>query len=280
MDDDLVRDHYETGIERDRLETPLGVVEYERTKEIVLRHLPPSPARVADIGGGAGRYAVSLAGLGYDVAHRDLVPMHVEQAIEAASAANVEIDARVGDARSVDLGDASVDAVLLLGPLYHLRTKADRIVALAEARRIVRPGGPVFVVAISRWIARLHAVLVLRAYERFPHILDLVEDVERDGWLPPLEDRDFTAYAHRPAQLRSEARAAALEVVDLVGVDGFAFALPDLADRLEDPRGREALLRSTRALERVPELLGLSPHLLLTARRPFADPIPDAPEAS
>jgi ubiquinone/menaquinone biosynthesis C-methylase UbiE len=48
-----------------------------------------------------------------------------------------------GDARELDLADASVDAVLLLGPLYHLRQRSDRVRALAEARRVVRPGGPV-----------------------------------------------------------------------------------------------------------------------------------------
>jgi SAM-dependent methyltransferase len=70
---------------------------------------------VADIGGGPGRYALWLASLGYQVEHRDLMPLHVEQL--AADAAEVPgIHTAVGDVRDLDLPDAAVDAVVLLGP--------------------------------------------------------------------------------------------------------------------------------------------------------------------
>ena len=267
-DDGYVRAHYETGLERDRLDLPLGVVEFERTKEIVGRHVPAPPATVADIGGGPGRYAVWLAGLGYDVIHLDVVPLHVEQAREAAGAAGVTIDARVGDARSLDLSDESVDSVLLLGPLYHLTRRRDRLAALREARRIVRPGGVVFAAAISRWVPRLHGMVVLKAYERFPEVNDLIDAVERSGRLPPLFEEGFSGYCHRPSQLRSEVRAAGLEIVDLVNVEGIAFALPDLDERLGSNEARAVILEAARAIERVPELIGLGAHFLLTARRP------------
>jgi len=58
---------------------PKGVVEFERTKEILQRQLPAAPAVIADIGGGPGRYALWLAELGYTVEHRDLMRLHVEQ---------------------------------------------------------------------------------------------------------------------------------------------------------------------------------------------------------
>jgi hypothetical protein len=50
----------------------------------MLRHLPNPPAIVADIGGGPGRYSLWLAQLGYQVLHRDLIPLHVTQLREAA----------------------------------------------------------------------------------------------------------------------------------------------------------------------------------------------------
>ena len=116
----VLQDYYAHGGEQTRLENGLGIVEFERTVEILERHLPAAPAVLADIGGGPGRYALWLAGLGYTVHLRDIVPLHIEQAASSAQAAGVSVDALVGDARSVDLADASVDAVLLLGPLYHL----------------------------------------------------------------------------------------------------------------------------------------------------------------
>jgi SAM-dependent methyltransferase len=259
--------HYVRGEERDRLDTPFGQVEYARTCEILARALPPAPAAVADIGGGPGRYALWLAGRGYTVHHRDLVELHVEQVTRGAAAAGLELDSRMGDARHLDLEDGSVDAALLLGPIYHLPTREDRVRALAEAARIVRPGGPVFAVAISRWAPRLHGEVAGRLGEEHPSIHEAVELVERTGRLMPLFEGSFSGYCHRPDELRDEILAAGLELVDLVGVEGIAFALSDLEERMAEPALREIVLAAARALERIPELLGLSPHLLATARR-------------
>jgi SAM-dependent methyltransferase len=259
--------YYARGEERERLAQSRGVVEFERTKELVLRRLPGPPSVVADIGGGPGRYSLWLAGRGHRVEHRDLVPLHVEQ-LRAEAGPGPGIRTAVGDARDLDLGDAAVDAVLLLGPLYHLRWRADRVRALREARRVVRPGGPVFVAAISRWAPRLDGVLTLRLYQSRPQLRELVDEVERTGWAPPLVPDSFSAYCHRPGQLRAELRAAGLEVVDLVSVEGLAFTLDDLDQRMLDPLAREVVLETARVLERVPELLGIGPHLLATAIRP------------
>jgi SAM-dependent methyltransferase len=257
--------YYELGKEADRLAAKgAGRLEFERTTEIVLRALPPAPAVVADVGGGPGRYALWLAGLGYRVVHRDLMPLHVQQ-LTAAGAAGIE--SAVGDARELDLADASVDAVLLLGPLYHL-DRADRILALREAGRIVRPGGPVFGAVITRWAPRLDGVLAQRLYETEPEMEQMVAEVERTGVLQPLSPGAFCAFTHRPDELRAEVQEAGLEVADLVCVEGAAVMLADLTERAADPEAWRIVLDSARALERVPELMGAGPHLLVTARRP------------
>jgi SAM-dependent methyltransferase len=287
-----MHEYYLRGEEADRLVTSgHGQLEFERTQEIVLRHLPPVPAMIADIGGGPGRYAVWLAGLGYRVVHRDVVPLHVEQlraaaavdprlgsaadtapdaaidTLASAAAAAAAIETAVGDARSLDLPDASVDAVLLLGPLYHLSSRAERVQALREARRVVRPGGPVFGAAISRWAARYDGVLRLRLYEQVPAMLEAIGPLEQTGVIPPLEPGWFTGYTHRPGQLRAEFTSAGLAVADLVNVECGAFLLPDLRERLADPVARQVIMDSARALERVPELMGLGSHLLATGLR-------------
>ncbi|HTZ93622.1 MAG TPA: methyltransferase domain-containing protein [Streptosporangiaceae bacterium] len=263
-----LHEHYERGEEADRLErSGAGRLEFERTQEIVLRHLPPPPATVADIGGGPGRYAVWLAGLGYRVVHRDIVPTHVDQVQAAAVAAGVAVDAAVGDARDLDLGDEAVHAVLLLGPLYHLPRRADRVRALREAGRIVRPGGPVFGAVISRWAARLDGMLRQRIYTKYPAAEQVVDTVERGGLLPPLVPGGFSAVTHRPGQLRGEFAAAGLAVADLVCVEGAGYLLDDLDARIADERDWQVVLDSARAHERVPELLGIGSHLIATGLR-------------
>jgi SAM-dependent methyltransferase len=265
-DDDHLHAYYARGEEQARLRSGAGLVEFERTCEIVLRHLPAAPSTVADVGGGPGEYAVWLAKRGHTVLHRDVVPSHVEQVEDAAAAAGVEVDAEVADARRLDLPDDTADAFLLLGPLYHLRSRDDRLAALREAARVTRPGGPIFVAAISRWAARLDGVVSKRLYESVPGFREILPEAERSGYLPPLFEGSFTAYTHRPVELRAEILDAALELVDLVNVEGVAFLLSDLDERLADPEAKEIVMDAARDLERVPELLGLGPHLLATAR--------------
>jgi ubiquinone/menaquinone biosynthesis C-methylase UbiE len=162
-----MQEHCARGLELERLAESTGRLEFERTKEIILRHLPPPPAVVADIGGGPGRYALWVGQLGYQILHRDLMPLHVEQLRQAANG-NSHIQTALGDARQLDLASDCADAVLLLGPLYHLEHRKDRLQALAEVRRVVHPGGPVFVAAISRWATRMDGILRLRLYESIP----------------------------------------------------------------------------------------------------------------
>jgi len=260
--DGQMRAYYEQGKERDRLVGPKGALESERTKEILQRRMPPAPAVVADIGGGPGHYAVWLAELGYTVQHRDLMGLHVDQ---LRALGNPPIQTAVGDARNLDLPDSSVDAVLLLGPLYHLPEREDRLEALKEARRIVRSGGPVFIAVISRWAPRLDGILQERLYEENPDFLSLLPEVERTGELPPVIPDGFVGYTHRPRDLVDEVSDAGLHLDDLAGVEGLPLAATDMETRVSDPVAWQVLLDAARSIERVPELLGLSPHLIATA---------------
>src|SRR6186713_2494164 len=127
-DGDDIAAFYAQGLERDRLAAGQGALELARTRLVLERCLPAPPAVIADVGGGPGRYAIWLADRGYDVHLVDPIPLHIEQARTDAERAGVVLaSAAVGDARLLRLPDASVDAVLLFGPLYHLPERADRL---------------------------------------------------------------------------------------------------------------------------------------------------------
>ncbi len=123
--DAIVR-HYNRADEASRLSAGWFQLEQERTRELILRHIQPAPARVLDVGGGAGAYACWLAMRGYEVHLIDPVPRHIAQA-RAASAKRSQhplASSEVGDARKLPQLNGSADAVLLLGPIYHLRNEA------------------------------------------------------------------------------------------------------------------------------------------------------------
>src|SRR2546426_2222380 len=93
---DRLRRYYdEEHDEWGRLETELGVYEWSTTTRHLAQFLPTPPARVLDIGGGAGRYAIWLAQRGYEVTLVDLSAHLVEEASRHAAEAGVSFSATV-----------------------------------------------------------------------------------------------------------------------------------------------------------------------------------------
>jgi SAM-dependent methyltransferase len=267
--DPEIAGYYASVPERDRL-AGSGSLERVRTWELLGRHLPAPPAVVLDVGGAAGVYALPLAARGYRVHLVDPVAGHVGQALEGSRAQprTPLASATVGDARRLDWPDAAVDAVLLLGPLYHLTERAERVAALAEARRVVRPGGVVVAAAISRFASTVDGLLHGRLDE--PEFEAMVERAVRDGQHrnPTRRPEWFTtAYFHLPDELGREVAAAGLRLQAVLAVEGVGWFASGLAERLADPTRRERLLAAIRRVEAEPSLLGAGPHLLAIAHR-------------
>jgi ubiquinone/menaquinone biosynthesis C-methylase UbiE len=253
--------HYSLGVEHDRLLEGGDRLELVRTLELLAQVLPPPPGRVLDIGGGPGVYASRLALAGYRVHLVDVLPLHVEQARERAAAQpEAPFEAEVGDACDLSAhADESADAVLLLGPLYHVTRRDDRVRALAEARRVVRPGGIVAAAAISRYASLLDGTV--RGFLDDPRFVAIVErDLDEGQHRNPanVEGWFTTAYFHLPGGLRAEVEEAGLAVERLAGVEGPGGWLDLWPDR------RELVLRAARLAEDVP---AMSAHMLCVARR-------------
>jgi SAM-dependent methyltransferase len=260
-----IREYYERGHELDRLAAGTGRLEFLRTWDVLMRVLPPAPGRILDVGGATGVYAGPLAKAGYDVLVVDPIPSHVGVAGRLPGVTAVE-----GDARELPEADASVDAVLLFGPLYHLTERADRLTAWREARRVVRPGGVVVGAVISRFASLFDGVV--KGYFAEPGFDGLVAGALADG----VHRNDgnekpwFTrAYFHRPEEVAAEVAEAGLAEARTVFVEGPVWMTGErLTDVLASPGLTAIMLDMLRRVEAEPSIFGASSHLLGIGRRP------------
>jgi SAM-dependent methyltransferase len=254
--------HYTTGAELGRLETR-NRLEFERTKAILAERLPPT-GRLIDVGGGPGVYASWLAARGYEVDLVDPVPLHVEEA-ERASKSGFPFRAHLGDARRLPFADCSADAVVMMGPLFHLVEPEDRAQALAEALRVLRAGGVLAASAMGRFFWFGHAVAqnTIRDPELRRRAMSFVDTGRR-----PEGDAPYPAFAHRPEELEAEMLAVGFTDVVVLAIEGFFHLLGDLERRLADPPSASALFEMLGRYEDDPAIVGLSGHLMAIGRRP------------
>jgi ubiquinone/menaquinone biosynthesis C-methylase UbiE len=265
-----VLQYYTDSDEAARLRAAWFQLEHERTRELIRRHLPHSPARVVDAGGASGVYACWLASLGYEVHLIDPVPKHVEQA-RAASRQQPDhplASAELGDARQLPHVENSIDAVLLLGPLYHLVQKEDRIACLREARRVLRPGGLIWAAGISRFASLLDSLS--SGFFADPEFAPILERDLEDGQHrnPTTNSIYFTdAYFHKPGELSREFLAAGFQVLEIAAIEGPGWLARDFERLWNDPVQRERLLTIMRKVEREPSILGASSHIMAIGRK-------------
>jgi ubiquinone/menaquinone biosynthesis C-methylase UbiE len=266
LSDDM-RVYYEAGREQARLTRGVSI-EFTRTQELILRHAPPAPAVIYDIGGGTGPYAFWLAELGYLVHLRDKMPLHIEQAQQLMASHSTLASLAVGDARQVDLLDESAHLVLLLGPLYHLTEQEDRVQALREAYRLLRPGGVLLAVGISRYASLLDGMM--RGLLDDPVFREIVRtDLATGQHRNPAHHPGYftTAYFHQPAELRQEVQDAGFDKTTLYAVEGPLGLAQAAEDRWGDPELRERYLEAVRWIECDQALMAVSSHLMVVGNK-------------
>ena len=265
-----ILDYYETTDEASRLQRLESELELLRTRDILVRNLPSAPADVIDVGGGPAVHSYWLSSLGYRTHLVDLVPKHIEQAKQAAlHYPDVSLSSMtVGDARQLKFVDNSVDAVLMLGPLYHLVQSADRLAALREAYRVLRPGGVLIVEAISRYVPLIK--VLTRDMLEDARMAPIVTRTLQTGQHRPDPDLDFftTAFFHHPSGLKREVAKAGFMPGVIFAVEGPVRLLKEFGQHWQQRERREWLLGVARQLEKEKVLLGVSGHMLLTATKP------------
>lgn len=255
--------HYDAGNESHRL-SDLSL-ERLRTESILRRYLPKGPSVILDVGGADGVYAFPLAHQGHEVHLIDPVALHIKQAQSKNKTAIKKVKTvSIGDARELLIPDNFADAVLYLGPLYHLIDFEDRRRAISEAFRVLKPCG-IFVAAfISKFTSMIDGV---RAdYFGDPAFRDIVKEDLKNG--PHRNPSDhpgyFTdAFFHHPSDAIKEIGACRFHNLKCLAVEGPIWMISNLGNQLADAGKKKQILDFLEQIESDPTLIGASGHFVV-----------------
>ena len=271
-----IYDFYNNGAEIGRLERGLGKVEFLRTKEILARYIDTGKV-IYDIGGGIGMYAAWLAKKGNEVHLIELAESAVEYA-KINMMQDCRFIAETGDARHIDRPDESADVVLLMGPQYHLRDRADRMLSLRESFRVLKKGGLLVAAGISKFSSMTWALSVYgeKKNENLVEFLDdpvffnmIKGEMTTGDHIRPKEYPKFIAesYFATAEEMKTEITEAGFAVEKAIAVEGCIWFTPHREEKWEDEVSRKHLLDIVRMTESEPEMMGMSPHFLVIGRK-------------
>jgi SAM-dependent methyltransferase len=256
--------YYNKFNEEKRLDSRHGQVEFITSMKYIhecLSILAPSgdPAKVKilDVGAATGRYSIPLVEEGYDVTAVEPVKHNLSRLKQKSS----KVAAYQGNA--VDLsrfGDASFDLVLLFGPMYHLKAEEDRIRALAEAKRVTRPGGYILVA----YVMNDYSVITYAFKEK--HILEAVENGMLDDAFSCTDKANPLYHMVRLEEIDELNRKAGLFREKIIAADGAANYIRPYLNALSEEEFAFFIKYHLSVCERM-DMMGASAHTVDILRR-------------
>jgi SAM-dependent methyltransferase len=257
---------YDGGVAEEDARLEGHQLEHDLTWRFITRYLPAAGS-ILEIGAATGRYTLALCRLGYSVTAVDLSAALLERCRRRLAAEQLQSRAQlvVADARDLHaVPSTRFDAVLLMGPLYHLVLEADRVQAVRQATERLRSGGLLFSVFLSR-LGVLGDLM-----RRMPEWIERREEVQwllQRGRRPDDQPRGgFRGYFARVSEIRPLHEALGIETLALAGVEPAISADDESYNRLQGAQ-RDLWLDLLFEVSSDETTLGASRHLLYVGRK-------------
>ena len=256
-----LEDYYNQDREEGRLLSQHGRVEYLTTQKYIHAYLGGNKdAQILEIGAGTGRYSVALAKEGYSVAALELVAHNLD-VLRAKLDGTERIEVCQGNALDLSrFEDDRFDLTLVLGPMYHLYTKADKIRALSEAVRVTKPGG---VLMVAYCMNEATIIQYVFAKDNLRTVLD--KDLLTPDWLGRSDPEEIFELI-RTEGIDELNAAVGVRRLKLVATDGATNYLRDLIDGMDEAAFAKWMEYHLATCERQ-DLIGASNHTLDILRK-------------
>ena len=258
---ELLSQYYEQYDEDGRLvNRRSSQIEFATTMRYIRKYLRPGN-KVLDIGAGTGRYSRTLAGEGYDVTAVELVE-HNLNILKSNTKENMRIRAFQGNALDLTmLADASFDMTLMMGPMYHLFTEADKIQALSEAVRVTKPGG-ILMVAYC-----ISDASIIEYGFRGGHLRELVDEglLNTDTFVTRSDPKELFELV-RKSDIDRMIAGFPVERLHYVATDGLSYFMRRDLEEM-DQATFDLFLKYHLAICENPDLVGATAHSLDVLRK-------------
>lgn len=259
---------YNQASEETRLDKGMGVFEFERIKTLIDKYLTASPATILDIGGGTGKYAAWLAQKGHHVHMVEPLAKHLALAQQRAQGLKHKFAVHQGAAGQLPFANRIADLVILHGPLYHLQTREERVIAIQEARRVLKKGGVILGFAInytaSTLVGLLQGLIHKQAFFQMcteELTTGLHNQPDEFPWLLA------EAFYHRPGQLKEEFDQEGLRYLNTYAVEGITWLDKNYFASMRHPTKSKKLSELLHLTENDEALHAFSPHMMIAVQK-------------
>jgi S-adenosylmethionine-dependent methyltransferase len=268
MIDDVsdITELYSSSLQEEHSRLERHQLEYDLTWRYLDAYLP-SQGNILEVGAATGRYTLELAKRGYTLTAVDLSAALIEKCRQRLKDEGLERQVRlvIADARNLrEVTEKRFDAVLLMGPLYHLIEKADRTLALKEAFDRLRAGGIIFSSFISRFGALSDLIKNVPEWiEDQPKAWSLIKKGKRPDGYPR---GGFRGYFARASEIAPLHKAVGFETLVVAGVEPVIAADDESYNKLQEKQ-RQLWLDLLFELSPERSILGASRHLLYIGKK-------------
>lgn len=217
---DIIKEYYNENIKNEwlRLNDPYNRLEFFSTMYIIKKYFP-SEGKVLDLGSGPGRYSIELLKRGYNVTLMDISNKSIDLAKNNIEEMSLKADNYIcGDALYLDfIEDNYFDAILLMGPMYHIHSRADRERILKNCRRVLKENGVILITYInSLGVLKIGLSDFSEEFRDIEKIYDLFDEKSFN------EDESFTkTYFTIPEKAINEVSNSGFEILSRAGAESF-----------------------------------------------------------